>query len=270
MTIQTNRTLGGLGAIFSVLGAISSISSVLLYGYPTSSVANLSLVLISGVVGLFGFVGFILFLIAMYGFSRNYDEHKIFNYILYGFLCTIVAGIIAVAFVVVIFLFNLGTIIPNLNQSTTTPSQVSTSMLTFMSPFLAVFSFVGVIWVVFNVLAFRLLGEKSGVPLFRTAASVLLVGAVVNVGVGILLALLMYFGAINYNTFLLASIPGGLVQDVAWVLLAMAFFRIKVPPVQPIPFSSVAPVAGQMMYCRNCGTPNQTDAVFCSRCGQKL
>jgi len=111
LTIQTNRTLGGLGAIFSVLGAISSISSVLLYGYPTSSVANLSLVLISGVVGLFGFVGFILFLIAMYGFSRNYDEHKIFNYILYGFLCTIVAGIIAVAFVVVIFLFNLGTII---------------------------------------------------------------------------------------------------------------------------------------------------------------
>ncbi len=96
MTIQTNRTLGGLGAIFSVLGAISTISSVFLYGYPTSSIANLSLVLISGVVGLFGFVGFILFLIAMYGFSRDYTEHRIFNYILYGFLCTVVAGIIAV------------------------------------------------------------------------------------------------------------------------------------------------------------------------------
>ncbi len=74
-------------------------------------------------------------------------------------------------------------------------------------------------------------------PLFRTGASVLLAGAVVNVGVGILLALLMYWGAIDYNTFLLGSIPGGLVQDVAWVLLAMAFFRIKVPPVQSISFS---------------------------------
>ncbi len=253
-----------------MLGAISSISSVLLYGYPTSSAANLSLALISGVVGLFGFVGFILFLIAMYGFSRDYNEHRIFNYILYGFLCTIVAAIIAAAFVVVIFLFNLGNIIPDLNQSTSTPSQISTSMLTFMSPFLAVFSFVGVIWVVFNVLAFRLLAEKSGVPLFRTGASVLIAGAVVNVGVGILLALLMYWGAIDYNTFLLASIPGGLVQDVAWVLLAMAFFRIKVPPVQPIPLFSVSPAAGQMIYCQNCGTPNQTDAAFCSRCGQKL
>jgi uncharacterized membrane protein len=206
----------------------------------------------------------------MYGFSRDYNEHRIFNYILYGFLCTIVAAIIAVAIVVVIFLSNLGTIIPNLNQSTTTPSQVSTSMSTFMSPFLTVFSFVGVIWVVFNVLAFRLLGEKSGVPLFRTGALVLLAGAVVNVGVGILLALLMYSGSIDYNTFLLDAIPGGLVQDVAWVLLAMAFFRIKVPPDPPFSLSSVAPAAGQMTYCQNCGTPNQTDAAFCSRCGQKL
>jgi hypothetical protein len=139
-----------------------------------------------------------------------------------------------------------------------------------MSPFLAVFSFVGVIWVVFNVLAFRLLAEKSGVPLFRTGASVLLAGAVVNVGVGILLGLLMYWRSIDYQTFLLAAIPGGLVQDVAWVLLAMAFFRINVPSVQPIPPSSAAHATGQIMYCQNCGTPNQTDAVFCSRCGQKL
>lgn len=270
MTIQTNRTLGGIGAVFSVLGVISSISSVLLYGYPTSAAANLSLALISGVVGLFSFVGFILFLVAMYGFSRDYKEHRIFNYLLYGFLCTIVAAIIAVAIVIAIFLFNLGTIIPNPSQSTTSPSQISTSMLSFMSPFLAVFSFVGVIWVVFNVLAFRLLAEKSGVPLFRTGASILLAGAVVNVGVGILLALLMYWGSINYQTFLLDAIPGGLVQDVAWVLLAMAFFRIKVPPVPPIPLSSVSPPTGQIMYCQNCGTPNQTDAAFCSRCGQKI
>jgi uncharacterized membrane protein len=103
-----------------------------------------------------------------------------------------------------------------------------------MSPFLAVFSFVGVIWVVFNVLAFRLLGEKSGVPLFRTGALVLLAGAVVNVGVGIIFALMVYLGSIDYSTYLLAAIPGGLVQDVAWILLAMSFFRIKVQPFQTI------------------------------------
>jgi uncharacterized membrane protein len=270
LTIQTNRTLGGIGAVFSVLGVVSSISSVFLYGYPTSSGAKLSLALISGVVGLFAFVGFILFLIAMYGFSRDYNDHRIFNYLLYGFLGTIVAVVIAVIVVVVVFLSNLGSIIPNLNQSTTTPSQVSTSMLTFMSPYLAVFSFVGVIWVLFNVLAFRLLGEKSGVPLFRTAALVLLAGAIVNVGVGIMFALLMYWGSIDYTTFLLASIPGGLMQNFAWVLLAMTFFRIKVPALQPILPSSVSLATGQMRYCPNCGTPNQTDATFCSHCGQKL
>ena len=257
LTIQTNRTLGGLGAVFSVLSVVSTISSVFLYGYPNSSGVNLLLALVSGVVGLFAFVGFILFLIAMYGFSRDYNEHRIFNYLLYGFLCTIVAAVIAGIIVVVIVLSNLATIIPNINPSTTTPSQVSTSMLTSMSPFLAVFSFVGVIWVVFNVLAFRLLGEKSGVPLFRTGALVLLVGAVVNVGVGILFALLVYWGSIDFSIYLLAAIPGGLVQNIAWVLLAMAFFRIKVQPIQPISPSIVVSAAEYMIFCPNCGTPNQ-------------
>jgi uncharacterized membrane protein len=270
LTIQTNRTLGGIGAVFSVLGVVSSISSVFLYGYPTSSGVTLSLALISGVVGLFAFVGFILFLIAMYGFSRDYNEHRIFNYLLYGFLGTIVVTVVAVIVVVAIFLSNLATIIPNLNQSTTTPFQISNSMQTFMSPFLAVFSFVGVIWVVFNVLAFRLLGEKSGVPLFRTGALVLLAGAVVNVGVGIMFALMMYLGSIDYSTYLLAAIPGGLVQDVAWILLAMSFFRIKVQPVQTTLSSNVELAAGQMKYCPNCRTPYQSDDAFCTRCGQKL
>jgi hypothetical protein len=83
---------------------------------------------------------------------------------------------------------------------------------------------------VFNVKAFRLLGEKSGVPLFRTATLVLLARAVVNIGVEIVFAALTYSGSINYNTYLLAAVPGGFVQDIAWLLLAIAFFRIKAPP----------------------------------------
>lgn len=270
LTIQTNRTLGGIGAVFSVLGLVSTVSSVFLYGYQTSTAVRLPLALITGVVGLFAFVGFILFLIAMYGFSRDYNEHRIFNYLLYGFLGTIVAAVIAAILVVIVFLTNLTSIIPSLNPSTTTPSQVSYSMLTFMAPFLAVFSFVGLIWVVFNVLSFRLLGVKSGVPLFKTGAIVLLAGAVVNVGVGVVFALMVYSGSIGYNNYLLAAVPGGVVQDVAWILLAMAFFRIKAPPDQTIASSSVPPIAGQMKYCQNCGTPNQPDATYCKNCGQKF
>jgi len=270
LTIQTNRTLGGLGAVFSVLSIVSNISSVFLYGYPTPSGVNLLLALVSGVVGLFAFIGFILFLIAMYGFSRDYSEHRIFNYLLYGFLGTIVAAVIAGIVLVVIVLSNLAAIIPNIDPSITTPSQVSASMLTFMSPFLSVFSFVGVIWVVFNVLAFRLLGEKSEVPLFRTGALILLVGAVVNVGVGIVFALMVYLGSIDYSTYSLVAVPGGLVQNVAWLFLAMAFFRIKVQHVQTISSSNVALAAVQIKFCPSCGTPNQIDDIFCPCCGQKL
>ena len=194
LTIQTNRTFGGVGAVFSVLGVVSTVSSVFLYGYPNSTLVNLPLALVTSFVGLFSFVGFILFLVAMYGFSRDYNEHRIFNYLLYGFLGTIVAAIIAGVIVVVVILLNISSIIPNLNHPTTTPSQVSSSMLNFMSPFLAVFSFVGVIWIVFNVLAFRLLGKNAGVPLFGTAASILLAGAIVNVAVGIVFAVLLYWG----------------------------------------------------------------------------
>ena len=144
MTIQTNRTLGGIGAIFSVLGIVSTVSSVFLYGYPTSTAVNLSLALVSGVVGLFSFVGFILFLIAMYGFSRDYNEHQNIQLYLVWFSCNHCGCCNSGVVVVVIVLSNLASIIPNLNPSTTTPSQVTSSMLTFMAPFLAVFSFVGV------------------------------------------------------------------------------------------------------------------------------
>lgn len=262
--------MGGVGAIFSVLGVISTVSSVFLYGYPNSTFVNLPLALFSGFVGLFSFVGFILFLVAMYGFSRDYNEHRIFNYLLYGFLATIIAAIIAGVIAVVFVLLNISSLIPNLNNSTTTPSQISSFMQSFLSPFLAVFSFVGIIWVVFNVLAFRLLGKKAEVPLFDTGALILLVGAIVNVAVSIVLAVLLYGGSIGYNTFLLASVPGGIVQNVAWVLLAIAFFRIKVPPQRTFASPNVPPLGAQMKYCPNCGAPNQLNATFCSRCGQKL
>lgn len=262
--------MGGIAAIFSLLGVVSTVSSVLLNGYPASTVANLSLALVTGVVGLFAFVGFILFLIAMYGFSKDYGEHRIFSYIVSGLVWTIIAAVVAGVIIFVVLLLNLASIIPSLTPSTNGPSQITASMLAFIAPALAVFSVVALIWVVFNVKAFKLLGEKSGVPLFRTAALVLLAGAVVNIGLEIVFAALTYSGSIGYSTYLLAAIPGGIVQDIAWVLLAIAFFRIRAPPTQTFTPSNVPTVLGQVKYCPNCGTPNQTDATYCTHCGQKL
>jgi uncharacterized membrane protein len=262
--------LGGIGAIFSVIGVVSTVSSVFLYRNPASaSGLNVLFALVTSVIGLFSFVGFILFMVAMYGFSKDYAEHRIFGYLVTGIIWTIVGAVVAGVIFVVALLLNLATIIPNLNPSTTDPSQATASMMNFLSPFTAVFLFVGLIWIVFNVKALKLLGEKSEVPLFKTATGVLLAGAVVNVGVGVFFALLMFSGLINYSTYLLAAIPGGLVQDGAWLLLAMAFFRIKPLPTQTLTPTYTPSFSGQMKYCSHCGTSNQLDAAYCTRCGQK-
>lgn len=34
--------------------------------------------------------------------------------------------------------------------------------------------------------------------------------------------------------------------------------------------SAATPAPGTTVYCRNCGRPNQTDAKFCTNCGQAI
>lgn len=41
-------------------------------------------------------------------------------------------------------------------------------------------------------------------------------------------------------------------------------------PEQPSEEIPVPPVAGEKMFCPNCGAPNPTTAAFCSNCGTKL
>ena len=271
MTIESNRMLGGIGACFTVIGAVSSVSSLIQYAYPNSVAASLAFSAVTSIIGAISFVGFLLFLIAMYGFSKAYGEHKIFDYILYGIIITIVAAVIALAIIFVIIFSNIASIIPSLNPSTATPSptQITSTMQAYLAPFLPVIGFVSLIEVVFTVRAFNLLGDKSQVRLFRTAAKILLAGALLTVVIGIVFAALASSALISFNALLIMAVPGGIVQDVAWALLAVAFFRIRAPPTQTFTPSSVQAVNGQVKYCPNCGTQNRQDAIYCTRCGQK-
>jgi len=262
--------LGGIGAVLTVVGAVSTVSSLIRYVYPNSIASDVAFSAVTSLFGFAAFVGLILFLVAMYGFSRDYGDHKIFNYILYGIIYTIVAAVIVGIIAVVVVLANLGSIIPNLGASTTSPAQIQEIMLTYLGPFFAVFGVIGLIYVVFNVKAFNLLSDKSQVPLFRTGAKVLLAGGLLTTVLGIVFAVLAAAGSLSFNALLVIAIPGGLVQDAAWVLLAMAFFRIKVPPTETLTTSYTPPVSGQVKYCTHCGMPNQLDSAYCTRCGQKL
>ena len=76
MTIESNRTLGGLGALLTVVGVFSSVFSIIRFAYPNNLAADIAFSGISGVVGVISFVGFILFLVAMYGFSETTKRTK--------------------------------------------------------------------------------------------------------------------------------------------------------------------------------------------------
>ena len=271
MTIESNRTLGGVGAILTLIGVFSQITSLFHYIFPNSPGISLISIGVGGVFGFLAIVGFLLFLIAMYGFSKDYNEHRIFSNLLYGIVITIIAVVVVTIIAVLIILFNFSTLFPNLGSSTSSAQMSSSFSKTFssISPF---FSLVGVIWIAFVVRAFNSLSDKSKVPLFRTGAKVLLAGALANIVIAIIFAVVGFYIGASLNTLLALLTIGGFVQDVAWVLLAMSYFRIQAAaaPVQAISAINVPPVSVQVKYCGHCGAPNQTDSVYCARCGQKL
>jgi len=248
-----------------LLGVISTIISVVQLGVLQSSL-NLWTLIIASVLSFLTFVGFILFLVAMYGFSKDYAERRIFNYILYGLIIAVVMAIIIGIFWLAIFMVSIFSLFSSgLTPSASTP-QIQSLITPYYAPLLAAMTVVSLVWVLFNYKAFNLLAEKSATPLFRTAAKIFVAGGVVNVAVGVVFAVLGLLGLIGYYEMLLASFPGGLIQYVAWGFVAKGFFSIPVSE----PSNTAATFTGQGKYCPHCGALNQFDAVYCSRCGQQL
>ncbi len=267
MTIESNRTLGGVGACLAALGIVSNIISLISYTNPASLTANVALMGVSSVIGVVGFVGFILFLVAMYGFSRDYGEHKIFNYILWGILIMIIAAVVAFALWFAFFFVNLIGSLPNISPQ---PSQsdIQATIMPYIAPLTAVIGFVSLIYTVFVLRAFNLLADKSGVPMFRTGAKVLLAGSLVTIVFGVVLAVFLANGQASFESFTIMAVPGGIVQGIGWVLLAKAYFSVKAPAPQPL---MPPPVQySEVKYCPHCGAQNEAVSAFCINCGQKL
>ena len=75
MTIESSKTLGGVGAILMFIGVFPFISTY-------------------GIVEL---IGVILVLIALHGFANYYKERGIFNNAIYGLIAGIVGVVVAAA-----------------------------------------------------------------------------------------------------------------------------------------------------------------------------
>lgn len=208
MTLESSKTLGGIGAILMFIGIFPYISYY-------------------GIVEL---IGAILVLTALYSLGKYYKDSGIFNNALYGIMAGIVGVVSAVAIGLAIVLPNikdfLMTIFPSWNGDWSTISSLSgmtpnTSnigigdVIPFISAAIVIFV---ILWIFAMIATFFVrrslvrLSAKTNVGLFSTAGVLLLIGAFLVIVVGLGLILIW----------------------VAALILAIAFFNLK-PTQQPPP-----------------------------------
>jgi uncharacterized membrane protein len=204
MTLQSSKTLGGVGALLMVISPF----------------------LVSGFTLLVDLVGLILVLIAVKGLSDHYKEPSIFNNSLYGIILSIVGVVVFVAalFVTALSFFRnvLGVELSTAFSDPTAFSNIEWTEAMILDNLLDhVAALVGslVVLFVFVVVAaifFRksltTLAEKTGVGRFGTAGLLLLIGAVLTI-----------------------IVVGFVLIWVAEILLIVAFFQIREEPTQPPP-----------------------------------
>ena len=206
MTLQSSKTLGGVGALLMVLSPF----------------------LVSGFTLLVDLVGLILVLIAVKGLSDHYKEPSIFNNSLYGVILSIVGVAIFVAalFVTAVSFFTnvlgieLSTAFSDPTAFTNidwTEAMILDNLLdhvaALVGSLVVLFAFV-VVAAIFYRKSLTTLAEKTGVGLFGTAGLLLLIGAVLTI---IAIGLLLIW--------------------IALILVTAAFFQIRAEPVQPPPMT---------------------------------
>ena len=156
MSLESSKTMGGIGAIFVAIGSF---------------------------VPFLGLVGIILVLIAMKGLAETYNDHSIFQNALYGFIFGIV-GIVAAAFILAGVFFGFTIIGPTMNIA---------DPFAFIGGIILALVVVFIFYLlnaIFYKKAFDTLASKTGEGMFGTAGLLLLVGAILTI---ILIGLLLIF-----------------------------------------------------------------------------
>jgi uncharacterized membrane protein len=199
MTLESSKTLGGIGAILMVIGPLASVYT--------------------GVIGL---VGLILVLVAFNGLADYYKDRRIFNNVIFGVIAAIVGVVIAVVVVISAafdMLSVLGihisnwtdwTALQNYNwQGFTDWSALAPYVAEIVGALIILFVFV-VVAAIFLRRSLNTLSEKTGTHMFATAGLLLLIGAALTI-----------------------IVIGLILMWVAMILLAVAFFEMRTQPTQP-------------------------------------
>jgi uncharacterized membrane protein len=270
LAIASNRMLGFVGALLTVLGSVSAFLALARFFFPTLDITGFGILF-----GVSGLAGLILFMIAMKGFAVDYKDAAIFNNALYGLLSNIAIGVVAGVLAVAVVFLNLGSII-----TAVTPGSVPSftadflqSIMGYLVPVFLVVSVLAVVPALFNLRAFSRLAGKSGVRLFRTAGLLGLAGVAVAMMFAFIVSLLVLVASIPTSAVFAMSVVGSMISYVMWIVAAKAFYSIRAPTrkaPQLLTPQVTAAATGQMKYCSYCGAENLPDAVFCAHCGKKL
>ena len=204
MTLESSKTIGGIGALLIFIGIFPYINYF-------------------GVVEL---IGAILVLVALHGLGSYYKEEGIFNNALYGIITAVVGVVLAVAVGIVIVLSSITdflmkifptwngdwSTLPTLSGMTPNTSNIGVGDVI---PFIvAAIMVIAILWVFAIIATFFLrrslnkLSAKSNYGLFGTVGLLLLIGAF----------LVIIFGL------------GLILMWIAALILAIAFFNLK--PIQ--------------------------------------
>jgi uncharacterized membrane protein len=202
MSVETNKILGGVGALLMFIGIIPFISYY----------------------GILELIGLILVFVALYNFGSHYKEGGIFNNALYGLILGIVGVVVAVGAAVIAIMTTitdfLYAIFPSWNGDWTslsgmTPDLTNLDFGTLMPIIVGIIAVFLILWIFAIISAYFVrrsmvkLSAKSGIGLFGTAGLLLLIGAV-----------------------LLVIVIGAILIWIAALLIAIAFFRIRAEQTQ--------------------------------------
>jgi uncharacterized membrane protein len=202
MTIESSKTLGGIGAILLILFPFTSWWA-------------------SGFSGIIGLAGAILVLVALNGLANEYRDRRVFNNALYGVILIIVGAAIAIA-IFVIVAFGILSVIGIHVSNWMDPNAVQSAFQNFnplnmtfdinaLAPYIGAAA--GAFIILFLCFVFsavfirrslKTLAEKSGTHLFATTGLLMLIGAILTI---VVIGLLLLW--------------------VSLILLAVAFFEMR-------------------------------------------
>ncbi len=229
-TFESNKTLGGVGAILTAIG---------------------SFVPFAGAVGIVSLVGIILILISMKGLADDFQDGSIYRNALNGFIYGIIAIVITIVVAIIAFaaIFSFGAF---------SGFGIGVAALTILAAIAGL-----VILFIFFVLsamhfrrAFDTLGEKSGERMFHTGGFLLFLGAILTI---VIVGFILLFVA-----WILLAVAFFSMRP------PMAAAPAYAPPYTQAPPPTTPPTGAQVKYCPYCGAENKIEATFCTHCGRRL